>query len=346
MAERAATHEGSAVRLPGRPHAPLTVLLQRLLVALTLLTFVALVAYAGRSGYEDQTRGDGVSLLDCFYYATVSITTTGYGDIVPVSDGARMATTLLVTPVRILFLILLVGTTVELLAERTREAIRQRFWRARLKDHTIICGYGTKGRTAMETIVSKGTDRDRIVVIDNDPLALERAQTDGVAAVAGNAAESATLLQAGIGEARAVVVAPNRDDAAVLMTLTARELNPTVTISAAAREADNVHLLHQSGATSVITSSAAAGRLLGHATDAPRLVEVLEDLLTVGEGLDIVERDVGPDDAGPRINAVGDDLLVGVVRHGKLLRFDDPATETLEAGDRILCLCTNAEKTA
>jgi voltage-gated potassium channel len=311
-----------------------------------LLTLVALIAYAGRGGYVDQTGDEGVGLLDCFYYATVSITTTGYGDIVPVSDGARLTTTLLVTPLRILFLILLVGTTVELLAERSRDAIRQRFWRARLKDHTIICGYGTKGRTALETLVSKGVDRGQIVVIDTDPVALERAQSDGVAAIAGSAAESATLLQAGVREARAVVVAPNRDDAAVLMTLTARELNPDVIISAAARESDNVHLLHQSGATSVITSSAAAGRLLGHATDAPRLVEVLEDLLTVGEGLDIVERDVGPDEAGPRANAVGDDLLVGVVRHGKLLRFDDPATDTLEAGDRILCLCTNAEKQA
>ena len=345
MATRLRTPEGPPVHLPTSARGPLIVLAQRLVAALLLLTLVSLIAYAERDGYKDQPNGDEVSLLDCFYYSTVSITTTGYGDIVPVSDSARLITTVVVTPIRVLFLILLVGTTVELLAERSRQAIRQRFWRRHLKDHTIICGFGTKGRTAAETLVSKGHDLNQIVVIDSNPIAIDRARGEGLAVIAGDATDSSTLHTAGIEDAKGVVVAPSRDDAAVLITLTAREHNPTATITSAVREEENVHLLRQSGATSVITTSAAAGRLLGHATDAPRLVEVLEDLLTVGEGLDIVERDVGPDEAGPRANAVGDDLLVGVVRHGKLLRFDDPATDTLEAGDRILCLCTNAEKT-
>src|SRR5918997_1316154 len=144
MAQRAPSHEGPPVHLPTSSRGPLLVLAQRLAVALTLLTLVALIAYAERDGYKDQPNGDEVSLIDCFYYSTVSITTTGYGDVVPVSDAARLTTTIVVTPIRVLFLILLVGTTVELLAERSRQAIRQRFWRARLKDHTIICGYGTK----------------------------------------------------------------------------------------------------------------------------------------------------------------------------------------------------------
>jgi len=89
-----------------------------------------------------------------------------------------------------------------------------------------------------------------------------------------------------------VVVAVSRDDAAVLATLTARELNPSATIVAAVREDENAHLLHESGASSVITSSSAAGRLLGLATTAPHITEVLEDLLSVGSGLDIVKRPI------------------------------------------------------
>ena len=95
-----------------------------------------------------------------------------------------------------------------------------------------------------------------------------------------------------------MIVATDRDDAAVLVTLTARELDPDATIVAAAREAENVHLLKQSGADSVILSSAAAGRLLGQAVHSPQTVEVLEDLLSVGSGIDLVEREVGAGGGG------------------------------------------------
>ena len=93
-------------------------------------------------------------------------------------------------------------------------------------------------------------------------------------------------------DAAAVIVAPDRDDSAVLITLTARELNPPARIVASVREAENAHLLEQGGADSVVVSSGAAGRLLGHAVHSPRVVQVLEDLLSVGEGLDIIEREV------------------------------------------------------
>jgi voltage-gated potassium channel len=342
MSKSTPTHEGPPVRLPRDVRGPLAVLARRIWGALLLTLFVAAVAYLGRHGYKDQATGQDIGVLDCIYYATVSITTTGYGDIVPITDEARLATAFLVTPARILFLILLIGTTVELLAEQTRQAISERFWRRRLKDHVIVCGYGTKGRTAVDVLLRKGIARDRIVVIDPDPHAVQQANEAELAAIEGDAATSAALRQAGVENARAVIVAPPRDDTAVLITLTAREYNATATITAAVREQENVHLLQQSGATSVITSSAAAGRLLGLATESPRSVEVLEDLISVGEGLDILERDVGPEEAGPRSHVVGDDLLIGVVRGDELLRFDDPRSAELEPGDRVICLRSHA----
>ena len=92
--------------------------------------------------------------------------------------------------------------------------------------------------------------------------------------------------------ATAVIVAVDRDDTAVLITLIAREHNKTAKISAAVREEENIHLLHQGGADSAILSSGATGRLLGFSTIEPHVVEVLEDLLSVGTGLDIREREV------------------------------------------------------
>jgi voltage-gated potassium channel len=323
------------IDLPGSEAGPLRKIGFRLAVALALITLVAAITYLGRDGYVDP-EDETISLLDSFYYSTVSITTTGYGDVRPASDEARLLTTLLVTPARILFLILLVGTTLEILAERSRTAYRIARWRRHLKDHTIICGYGVKGRTAARTLMDRGTSPDQIVAIEPSEEERTRATGDGLAAVDGNAARQEVLLEAGIRDASALIVAPERDDTAVLITLTARELNPTITIVAAVREEENVHLLHQSGANSVITSSGAAGRLLGLSTHTPQITEVMEDLMTVGEGLDIAERTIGPEEAGPSPIGPDEAIMLAIVRDGEVIRFGDPRTAELRAGDRIL----------
>ncbi len=329
-----------SVEFPGNGLGPLRAIGLRVAIAIGLVAFVALLTYVGRHGYVDP-EDDAVSLLDAFYYSTVSITTTGYGDIRPVTDTTRLVTTLLVTPARILFLILLVGTTLEILAQRSRDAFRRSRLRRTLNDHVIICGFGVKGRSALKTLLANGVTTDEIVVIDETTEARARATAGGLVAIAGNTASTEVLLQAGVREARSIIVAVDRDDTAVLTTLTARELNPEATIVAAVREEENVHLLHQSGASSVITSSEAAGRLLGFAVDQPKLTEVLEDLITVGQGLDVAERAVEDGEEGP-IGALGvPGPVVAVSRGEELMRFDDPRARTVRAGDLIVYLHSN-----
>lgn len=99
--------------------------------------------------------------------------------------------------------------------------------------------------------------------------------------VRGDGTKSDVLRLASAQRAAAIVVATGRDDTAALVTLTAREIAPEATIVAAIREAENQHLLEQSGANSVVVSSETAGRLLGIATTTPSVVEMIEDLLTL-----------------------------------------------------------------
>jgi voltage-gated potassium channel len=336
-------HDEGRVRLPRPPLRPLVAISRRLLLALGIMAAVTLAVYAGRSGYTDEVDG-AVSLLDAFYYVTVSITTTGYGDITPVTTGGRLITALVVTPARVAFLIVLVGTTIEVLTERTREDWRIQRWRRRVKDHVIVCGYGTKGRSAVDVLLGRGEDESTIVVVDPNPTAVDEANAAGLTALQGNASKTAVLRSAGIADARAVVVAPNYDDAAVLITLTAREMNPTATIVSAVREEENAHLLRQSGADSVITSAEASGRLLGIATENPRVVDVVEDLLTAGQGLDIIERPVSGDEVGAALSAAvrPGQLPVAIVRDGQAWPFNDERCRSLEPGDRVVALCYHA----
>ena len=92
-----------------------------------------------------------------------SLTTTGYGDITPYSDVARLTNTLGITPLRFLFLIVLVGTTVEVLTQRSRDEFRTNRWRQRVQDQTVVVGFGVIGRSAVQAILDQGTPAAQIV---------------------------------------------------------------------------------------------------------------------------------------------------------------------------------------
>jgi voltage-gated potassium channel len=299
------------------------------------------IVYLDRDGYRD-VQENPLSFLDCLYYATVSLSTTGYGDITPFTPSARLINVLVITPLRVAFLIVLIGTTVETLTAASRQALKIQRWRNTVRNHTVVIGYGTKGKTAVAAMVGDGVLPGDIVVVDTDQTSLDRASLAGLVTVRGDANKSDVLRLAGAQHAKAIIVATNSDPTAVLVTLTARELAPNAKIIASIREAENQHLLQQSGADSVVVSSETAGRLLGIATTAPSVVEIIEDLLTPDAGFAIAERDVEHKEVGgsPRHLV---DIVLGVVRNDKLMRIDDPEVDALEEGDRLLYIRSAGE---
>ena len=322
------------LRIPDKYVSPFNRIARRLFYALAALVTAAVVVYLDRDGYNN-AAGKPLTFLDCFYYATVSLSTTGYGDIAPFSERARLMNILVITPLRFAFLIVLIGTTVETLTEASRQAFRIQRWRNTVRNHTVVVGYGTKGRTAVTAMIGDGIAPADIVVVDTDQVSLDRASAAGLVTVRGDANKSDVLRLAGAQHAKAIVVATNSDPTAVLVTLTARELAPKAQIIASVREGENRHLLLQSGADSVVVSSETAGRLLGLATSKPTVVEMIEDLLTPDAGLVIGEREVDPKEVGGSPRHLSD-IVLGVVREGRLLRVDDAAVDALERADRVL----------
>jgi len=328
--------DAESVRLPARPVAPVVAITRRLLGAMVILLAVVAAVLIDRDGYRDVT-GNRIGVLDAFYYTTVTLSTTGYGDVTPVSSSARLVNVLFVTPARVLFLIILVGTTLEVLTERSREQFRIRRWRSRVREHVVVCGYGTKGRSAVAALLEDGTPLDRIVVVEQNGNAAREATDRGLVVVQGSSSRSDVLRQAEIGTAKAVVVATDTDDATVLTVLTARDLAPRAWIAAAVRETENIPLVRQSGADQVVVSSATAGRLLGLSTSAPQLVTVVEDLLTGSTGIALSVRPVRADEVGRAPGELGQPVAA-VVRGGELRNFADPSVQRLDDGDRIVCI--------
>lgn len=322
-----------------REYGPFVAIGLRILIALSCIVVTATVVYLERDGYKD-VEGKVDSLLDAFYYATVTLSTTGYGDITPLSESARLTNILLVTPLRFLFLIVLVGTTIEVLTERSRQQFRYSRWRKRVKKHTVVIGYGTKGRSAVSALLDQGYPAERIVVVDQDNGNIKAATGDGCVGVIGDARREEVLRQAAMSSADKVVVATDRDDTSVLVTLTARRLAPHATIVAAAREEQNIAVLKQGGADVVIPTAESAGRLLGLSIIAPNAGELMEDLLEPVAGLQIAEREVRPEDVGlspARLTAQGE-IVLTVIRNGINHRFDSGGVKVFQPGDRIVVI--------
>jgi voltage-gated potassium channel len=322
------------LRIPEARIGPLRAIWKRIAVALLAVVVAVITVYLGRAGYTD-VRGVPLSFLDCVYFATISLTTVGYGDLTPYTEFARLTNIVIITPLRILFLVVLVGTTLQVLTERSRQAWKIQRWRSRVRNHTVVVGYGTKGKTAVAAILDDEQGTKDIVVVDTDQNALDHASSAGLVTVHGDATRSDVLRLAAAQHASAIIVATGRDDTAALVTLTAREVGPNAKIVASIREAENQHLLQQSGANSVVVSSETAGRLLGIATTTPSVVEMIDDLLRPAEGLGIAEREVEQAEVGGSPRHLRD-IVLGVVRDGRVLRVDAPEVDAVEAGDRLL----------
>ena len=303
-------------------------------IALAVLAAVVAIVYLDRAGYNDNVDGE-VTLLDALYYSTVTLSTTGYGDIAPVSESARLVNVLVITPLRILFLIVLVGTTLEALTYRSREAWRVTRWRNSMQDHVVIVGFGVKGRSAVKTLLANDVPRSQIVVVDPLQTNIAEANEQGLVGVVGDATRSDVLMRARVDVASKVVVAPERDDTAVLVTLTSRALNPRSKIIVSVREEENADIVKHSGADSVITSSESVGRLLGLATVSPTLSDVLEDLISSGQGLEVAERRVLPREEGQTPWQLQEPVLA-VVRDEEIVPYYSPAVGHLVRNDRVV----------
>lgn len=331
------------LRFPERRFSPLRNIGVRIAVAVAALAITTILVYTEQDCYQDRGSMQGLSWISAFYYATVSLSTTGYGDISPVCESARLVNAMIITPLRFVFLIVLVGTTIEFLTRSTREQLHSNRWRSHVNDHTVIIGYGVKGRSAAQALVDAGTPVCDIVVVSPDRVGVDAATRDGYVGVLGDGRREQTLRDAVIERAARVVVATDEDDTSILVTLTARRLAPDATIVAAVRESQNADILRQSGANTVIPTAESAGRLMGLSLVSSTAGEIMEDLLDSGRGLEVAERDITRSELGlsPADLDQNGQIVLAVIRDGVAHRFDTDTIRALKAGDRLVVIRHN-----
>jgi voltage-gated potassium channel len=321
----------------GAEARPGVVLAIRAAIVLGLFAFVTFVLWLDRDGIRDMIDGK-LSFVDLIYFVVVSLTTVGYGDIVPVTERARLIDAIIITPARLLVWLVFIGTAFELFFHKGLERIRMARLQKQLKDHVVICGYGHSGRTAAGELVRRGTPPDQIVVVDQNEYLLQEAAVEGHIGLKGDATMERVLRDAGVDRASAVILCTGRDDTNALTVLTVRQLNPAARVIANAREEENAPLLRQAGADTTVSPSQISGYLLADSVGHRHVNDFVLDVLSSGGRLLLNERPARAAEIGKPIGVIGDVMILRAYRGGKPVGFWEPEGSAIEAGDTVMTL--------
>jgi voltage-gated potassium channel len=316
---------------------PEAMLMARAGVVMLLIGAVFAVFLLDRAGLKDNIDGH-VSVSDVLYFTMITITTVGYGDIVPVSDQARLIDAFFVTPVRIFVWLVFLGTAYEMIIKQLIEEWQMTRLQRELQDHVVLCGYGDSGAVAAEELRNRGWDPERIIVIDERRDAVERAAARGYVGLHGSAGSEEMLRVAGAPRARAVIVSVGRDDTTVLIVLTLREIANKVRVIASVGQQENVKLVRASGADVIVSPASFGGHLMADAVESRGTVAFVSELLTYHGDYQVQEREPRAAEIGcPARDLVGS-LIVEIRRGEHRIRAWEDRTLVIERGDRLLVI--------
>jgi voltage-gated potassium channel len=322
-------------------HTPERTILIRLGVVVFLIAMVVFFFWLERNGLKD-THDGVMSFHDILYFAMITVTTVGYGDIVPVSDSARLIDAFAVTPIRLFVWFIFLGTAYEFVFQKIVEDSRMSKLQKNLHDHVVLCGFGHSGMIAAEESVAKGTPPEKIVAIDNRRERVEMAAKLGYIGLLGDAAREEFLNKAALQAARSIIVSPGRDDTSILIILTARNLAPKTKILATISHEENIKLARIGGANIVVSPARMGGYLLANGSDAEHAADFLSDLMSAEGNIVLKERPAQTDDIGKTMAEVKQGVVVNVHNSQNNIPFSRRDDYVIQSGDTLLVICPTA----
>lgn len=289
---------------------------------------------------------EGYSAFDAFYMTLITVSTVGYQEIHPLSHAGRIFNSVLILfGVSVIFFA--VGSVTQSIIELE---LRDHFGERRrkrvidkLRNHFIVCGYGRVGRHASLELMRTGAP---FVVVDRNEARVQQARKAGMIVMLGDSTRDDTLRGAGIERAKGLVSALGTDADNLFVILSAKTLNPKLTVVTRAGEEEAEQKLRIAGADTVFAPFSMAGHRLAHALLRPHVSSFL-DSATSAMGLDVsieqVQVATGTEVVSKSLRELQVRRELGVIvlaiskPHGKMI-FNPPAETEILAGDYLIVM--------
>lgn len=243
---------------------------KRVLLAILLITINFFIGVIGFIVIENY------SLLDSFYMTSITITTTGFQEVHPLSPIGRVFTSLLLISsvgtvlygISTVTSFLVDGEILKLLKNYTmNKQINE------LKDHVIVCGFGRNGKQVCEELVKE--NRSFIIIESNEERLEYIKEFKNYLFIDGDATNDDILIKANIKDAKALITTLPTDPDNVYVVLTAREMNPAITIISRASDESSESKLKRAGANNVIMPERIGGTHMATLVTKPDIMEFI-----------------------------------------------------------------------
>jgi voltage-gated potassium channel len=326
-----------------------TTLTGRAYLALRMpLLFFVLIMLAGTTGYWI-IGGGKASLVDAAYMTFITIATIGFGEVVDLSHspGGRIFT-MVIGSVGIANIFYTTSKLTAFIVEsELSEVMRRRRMQDRieaLSGHYIICGIGRVGGNVAHELEATGRP---YVALDLSPETVEEFHERYARAFVlhGDAHDDDWLRRAGIARAAGVFAVTGDDGGNLLITLTAKQLNPAVRVVARCHDVRNIEKLRRVGADAIVSPDFTGGMRIVSSMIRPTVVNFLDEMLRSDQGLRVEEVQV-PEGRAPRalaelVPASSDYILLAVKSGGRWLF--NPGNQQAVAGGDTLVVMTNPD---
>jgi len=247
---------------------------KRLLFAFLTLLLIIILSTLGLAYLENW------SLFDALWVTIASLTTAGYGDILPKSIQGR-AFLLIVLILGVGAVAYSIGAIINILVEGQISRImeRNKMMKAitQLDQHIIVCGAGRVGNQVAQILKAEQVP---YVIIEINEEIVAQMQAEGHLAMIGNATEDEVLLEAGIKKAKGMVCALSEDAYNVFIVLTARAINPGIKIVARVERPESVEKMRRAGADKVISPAQIGGHQMAMFMLKPATVDLVDTLFS------------------------------------------------------------------
>jgi voltage-gated potassium channel len=289
---------------------------------------------------------EGWSWVECLYMTIITVSTVGFEEVHALSPQGRLFTALL-----ILFGVGLVAyflsRMIEFLFQRSLGNVLGRRIMIkkidRMKNHTIICGYGRTGCRVASELELAGHP---FVIVEKDRELIELLTSQGIPHVVGDATEEEVLEAANLSKATALVATLDSDAENLFLTMGAIGIRPDLRIIARVHDPASVRKFQKAGASRVISPVASGASQIAQLITRPAIVDLIE-LVAKNHNIALqvfehpVDEDphlVGKTLAESRVRQLLGGMVIAV-KHSEGETSFDPGPDTqLEAGDVLVAI--------